>query len=70
MNGMFSNNRGLGDLAKHLFFVDCIRDHNVDFLLFRIRVDEILHTVFLTPFQAALTLCGILVCLVAVLVAS
>jgi hypothetical protein len=32
MNGMFSNSRGLGDLAKHLFFADCIRDHNLDFL--------------------------------------
>jgi hypothetical protein len=29
---MFSNCRGLGDLAKHLFFVDCIRNHNLDFL--------------------------------------
>jgi hypothetical protein len=32
MNGMFSNSRGLGDLAKHLFFADCIRDRNLDFL--------------------------------------
>jgi hypothetical protein len=32
MNGMFSNRKGLGDLAKHLFFTDCIRDHNLDFL--------------------------------------
>jgi hypothetical protein len=32
MNGMLSNSRGLGDLAKHLFFADCIRDHNLDFL--------------------------------------
>jgi hypothetical protein len=32
MNGIFSNSRGLGDLAKHLFFADCIRDHNLDFL--------------------------------------
>jgi hypothetical protein len=31
MNGMLSNCRGLGDLAKHLFFADCIRDHNLDF---------------------------------------
>jgi hypothetical protein len=31
MNGMLSNSRGLGDLAKHLFFVVCIRDHNLDF---------------------------------------
>jgi hypothetical protein len=29
---MFSNSRGLGDLAKHLFFADCIQDHNLDFL--------------------------------------
>jgi hypothetical protein len=32
MNGMFSNSRGLGDLAKHLFFADCIRDNNLEFL--------------------------------------
>jgi hypothetical protein len=32
VNGMFSNSRGLGDLAKRLFFADCIRDHNLDFL--------------------------------------
>ena len=32
MNGMFKNSRGLGDLAKHLHFADCIRDHNLDFL--------------------------------------
>jgi hypothetical protein len=32
MNGMFANSRGLGDLAKHLHFADCIRDHNLDFL--------------------------------------
>ena len=32
MNGMFSNSRGLRDLAKHLFFADCVRDHNLDFL--------------------------------------
>jgi hypothetical protein len=31
MNGMLSNSRGLGDLAKHLFFAICIRDHNLDF---------------------------------------
>jgi hypothetical protein len=33
MNGMMSNSRGLGHLAKHLFFADCIRDHNLDFLV-------------------------------------
>jgi hypothetical protein len=32
MNGIFSNSRGLGDLAKHLFFADSIREHNLDFL--------------------------------------
>ena len=32
MNGMFANSRGLGDLAKHLHFAGCIRDHNLDFL--------------------------------------
>jgi hypothetical protein len=32
MNGMFSNSRGIGDLAKHLFFADSIRDHNLYFL--------------------------------------
>jgi hypothetical protein len=32
MNGMFSNSRGLGDLAKHLFFADSIQEHNLDFL--------------------------------------
>ena len=32
MNGMFANSRGLGDLAKHLHFVGCIQDHNLDFL--------------------------------------
>ena len=32
MNGMFANSRGLGDLAKHLHFADCIRDHKLDFL--------------------------------------
>jgi hypothetical protein len=32
MNGMLSNSRGLGHLVKHLFFADCIRDHNLDSL--------------------------------------
>ena len=32
MNGMFANSIGLGDLAKHLHFADCVRDHNLDFL--------------------------------------
>jgi hypothetical protein len=32
MNGMFSNSRGLGDLAKHLHIAHCIRDHNLDFV--------------------------------------
>jgi hypothetical protein len=32
MNGKFSNSRGLGDLAKNLFFADSIREHNLDFL--------------------------------------
>jgi hypothetical protein len=29
---MLSNSRGLDDLAKHMFFADCVRDHNLDFL--------------------------------------
>jgi hypothetical protein len=32
MNDMFTNSRGLGDLAKQLYDVDCIRDHKLDFL--------------------------------------
>jgi exonuclease III len=32
MNGMFSNSRGLGDLAKHLHIAHCIKDHNLDFV--------------------------------------
>ena len=32
MNGMFSNSRGLGDLAKHLYIADCVRDHSLDFV--------------------------------------
>jgi hypothetical protein len=32
MNDMFANSRGLGDLAKHLHYADCIRDHKLDFL--------------------------------------
>ena len=32
MNGIFANSKGLGDLAKHFHFADCIRDHNLDFL--------------------------------------
>jgi hypothetical protein len=32
MNGMFSNSRGLGDLAKYVHIVDCCRDHNLDFV--------------------------------------
>lgn len=32
MNGMFSNSRGLRDLAKHLFFANCVMDHKLDFL--------------------------------------
>jgi hypothetical protein len=27
-----SRNRGLGDLAKHLYIVDCCRNYNLDFL--------------------------------------
>jgi hypothetical protein len=29
---MFSNIRGLGGLAKHLFFADCIWEYHLDFL--------------------------------------
>jgi hypothetical protein len=32
MNGMFTNSRGLRDLAKHLHIAHCIRDHNLDFV--------------------------------------
>jgi hypothetical protein len=32
MNGMFSNSRGLKDLAKHLHIVDCITEHCLDLL--------------------------------------
>jgi len=32
MNDIFSNSRGLRDLAKYLFFADCVRYHNLDFL--------------------------------------
>jgi hypothetical protein len=32
MNGMFTNSRGLGDLAKHLHVAHCINDHNLDFV--------------------------------------
>ena len=32
MNGMFANSRGLSDLAKHLHFAGCVRDHDLDFL--------------------------------------
>jgi hypothetical protein len=32
MNGMFSNSRGLRDLAKHLHVAHCINDHNLDFV--------------------------------------
>jgi hypothetical protein len=32
MNGMLSNSRGLGDLAKHLHIAHCIKDHNLDFV--------------------------------------
>jgi hypothetical protein len=32
MNGMFSNSRGLHDLAKHLNISQCIRDHYLDFV--------------------------------------
>jgi hypothetical protein len=32
MNGMFSNSRGLNDLAKHVHIADCCRDHNLDFV--------------------------------------
>jgi hypothetical protein len=32
MNGMFSNSRGLGDLAKHVYIADCCQDHSLDFV--------------------------------------
>ena len=32
MNGIFSNSKGLHDLAKHVRIVDSIRDHNLDFV--------------------------------------
>jgi hypothetical protein len=32
MNDMFSNSRGLRDLAKHLHISHCINDHNLDFV--------------------------------------
>jgi hypothetical protein len=60
MNGMLSNSRGLGDLTKHLFFVDCIRDHNLDFLAILETGRWEFTQIFLTAFQVELTLCGIL----------
>jgi hypothetical protein len=32
MNGIFSNSRGLKDLAKHLHIADCITEHCLDFV--------------------------------------
>jgi hypothetical protein len=32
MNGMFSNSKGLIDLAKHVHIVDCCRDYNLNFI--------------------------------------
>ena len=32
MNGMFLNSRGLRDLAKLSFFINCVRDYKLDFL--------------------------------------
>ena len=32
MRGMFWNSRGLGDLAKHKHIVDCVKDHELDFV--------------------------------------
>jgi hypothetical protein len=32
MNGIFSNSRGLNDLAKHVHIADCCRDYNLDFI--------------------------------------
>ena len=32
MNGIFSNSRGLRDLAKHVRIADSIRDHQLDFV--------------------------------------
>jgi hypothetical protein len=71
MNGMFSNSRGLGDMAKHLHITDCCRDHNLDFVaISEKRVDGITHQVFLTAFLAVLTLSGFLDHPVVVRVAS
>jgi hypothetical protein len=42
LNGMFSNSRGLGDLAKYLHIAHCIRDHNLDFVAISEIVEEIL----------------------------
>jgi hypothetical protein len=70
MNGMFSNSRGLGDLAKHVYVVDCYRDHNLDFVALSKWVDEITHQVFLTALLVVLTLSGCLDRIVAVQVAS
>jgi hypothetical protein len=32
MNGMFTNSRGLRDLAKHLHIAHCVNDHKLDFV--------------------------------------
>jgi hypothetical protein len=59
MNDMFSNSRDLGDLAKHLFFADCIREHHLDFLAISETGRQDFTPSFLTAFQAAQTLCGL-----------
>jgi hypothetical protein len=33
MNGIFSNSKGLGDLAKHVHIADYCWDHNLDFVV-------------------------------------
>jgi hypothetical protein len=32
MNGMFRNSRGLDDLAKHSYTVNCCKNYNLDFV--------------------------------------
>ena len=32
MNGMFTNSRGLGDLAKHMNIAQYVWDHKLDFV--------------------------------------
>jgi hypothetical protein len=64
MNGIFRNSRGLGDLAKHSYMADCVKNYNLDFVAISETGKRDYSQNLLKGYPVELTFSGLLVHLV------